>query len=219
MRPRCRWASGSVRKSPKTQSAKAPRLAQVFWPFRTQEPSARALGPGADGGQIGAGVGLGPALAPDGLGRGHGRQEAGLLVRGAELEEGGGQEEDPVLGDPGGGPGPVVLLLEDEPLHEPHVAATELLGPGDDRPAGVVHGLLPGPVGLEAVGRVQRGQRAPTVGPGGDVVLQPGPRLETERFLVVGEAEVHGPSNLTHRQIRGNNGLAVLQGGSPCPTP
>jgi len=34
--PRCRVESGSERNIPKSQWAKAPRLAQVFWPFSTK---------------------------------------------------------------------------------------------------------------------------------------------------------------------------------------
>ena len=67
---------------PKHQSAKAPRLAHVFWPLRIQ-PSPRrvARGARADAGQVAAGVGLGPALAPDLVARRHRREVARLLGR------------------------------------------------------------------------------------------------------------------------------------------
>ena len=104
-----------------------------------------------------------------------GGQEARLLGLGPVLEHGRGEQEDAVLAHPGGGPGPVVLLLEDEPLEDPDVAPAVLGRPADDRPAVLEHGALPGPVGLEALGRIERGE-----GLGRDVRRQPGPGLGPE---------------------------------------
>ncbi len=110
---------GSVRNRPKHHSANAPRDAQVFCP--DEHPAALGVGPAgpaADAGEVRSGVGLGPALAPDLGGRGHRRQEARLLLGGAELEHGRGQQEDAVLADPQRGLGPPVLLLEHQPLED-----------------------------------------------------------------------------------------------------
>jgi len=76
-----------------------------------------ARGPALDARQVAAGVGFGPALAPQVLGGGHAGQDPVLLLGGAELEHGRGEQEDPVLGDALGATGSVVLLLEDQPLH------------------------------------------------------------------------------------------------------
>ena len=146
-----------------------------------------AGGARADAGQVAAGVGLGPALAPDLLARGHRRQVARLLRLGAVLEHGRGQQEDAVLAHPLGRPGPVVLLLEDEPLQDAEVAPAVLGGPADHGPAVVEHGALPGAVGLEAVGGVERGE-----GLGRDVRGQPGPGLGPEGVVLGVEGQVHG---------------------------
>ena len=124
--------------------------------------------------------------------RGHGRQEAGLLLVGAELEHGGGEQEDPVLADPEGGLGPPVLLFEDQPLEDAHAAAAVLLGPGHHRPAVVGHALLPRPVGLEASAVSREGSE-----PGaGRMRGQPVPGLGPEGLLGVGVVQVH---RLVHR--------------------
>ena len=119
-----------------------------------------AGGPALDAGEVGAGVGLGPALAPQVLGRRHPGQEAGLLLVGAELEDGRGEQEDAVLGDPLGTARPVVLLLEDQPLPQRGAPAAVLLGPRHDRPPGLEELLLPLDVQGEALRRVARRQAA-----------------------------------------------------------
>ncbi len=173
---------------PKHHSANAPRLAQVFWPLSTQpSPAAFRAAPRADAGEVAAGVGLGPALAPDLVARRHRRQEARLLRVGAVLEHGRREQEDAVLAHPLRRPGAVVLLLEDEPLEDADVAAAVLGRPADDGPAVVEHGALPGAVGLEAVGRIERGERV-----GRDVRLQPGPGLGPEGLVLGAEGQVHG---------------------------
>ena len=194
VRPRCRSASGSERNSPKIQSAKAPREHHVFCPLSTHDPTSPPAprGAAADGGEVAAGVGLGPALAPDLPARRHGGEIAGLLLRRSELEQRGGQEEDAVLAHTGGRRRPVVLLLEDQPLEEPHAPASVLLGPRHHRPPGVVHDPLPGPVGLEARGGVERGKRAGPARRAGSVGLEPRPHLGAELLLLGREPEVHG---------------------------
>ncbi len=85
-----------------------------------QAPTAGGVvggGAALDAGQVAPGVRFGPALTPQVLGGGHAGQDPVLLVGGAEREDGGREEEDPVLGDALGTPGSVVLLLEDQPLH------------------------------------------------------------------------------------------------------
>ena len=195
MSPRWRSASGSERNRPKIQSAKAPREHHVFCPLRTHvrpsRPVLRTRGPAADGGEVAPGVGLGPSLAPDLLPRRHGGEIARLLLGGPELEERGGEEEDAVLADPGGGTGPVVLLLEDEPLEQPDPTPAVLLGPRHHRPPGVEHAPLPGPVGLEPLGGVERRERAGPLGRRRSVGLEPRPGLGPEPLLLRGEAEVH----------------------------
>ena len=78
-----------------------------------------------------------------------------------------------------------------EPLEDPDAAPAVLLGPGDHRPAVGEQGALPGPVGLEALGGVERGE-----GVGRDVRGQPGPGLGPERLLGGAEGQVHDAGNL-----------------------
>ena len=183
---------------PKHHSAKAPRLAHVFWPLRIQpSPAVSRAGAGADAGQVAAGVGLGPALAPDLVAGRHRREVARLLLLGPVLEHGRGEQEDAVLAHPLRRPGPVVLLLEDEPLEDADVAPAVLGGPADHRPAVLEHGALPGAVGLEALGRIEGGE-----GVGGDVRGQPGPRLGPEGLVLGAEGQVHGAANLPQRPRR-----------------
>ena len=189
MSPRCRSASGSVRNSPKHHSAKAPREAQVFWPLST--PAVLALGAGAA--RLRMPARSLPASGSDhpwhqiSSPRGHGGQEPRLLLVGAELEEGRGEQEDPVLAHPQRGLRPPVLLLEDQPLDEADPSPAVLLGPRHDRPPVGGHGPLPAAVGLEPLGRVERGQGPGRRGVGG----QPRPGLGPELLLVVGESKVH----------------------------
>ena len=145
-----------------------------------------AGGAGADAGEVAAGVGLGPALAPDLVAARHRREVARLLGVRPVLEHGGGEQEDAVLAHPLRGPGAVVLLLEHEPLEDADVAPAVFDGPAHHRPAVLVHGALPGAVGLEACGRIEGGE-----GVGGDVRFQPRPRLGPEGLLLGVEGQVH----------------------------
>ena len=94
-----------------------------------------ARGPARERGQVAAGVRLAPALAPEVLAAGHAREDVGLLLGRAELEDRRGEQEDAVLRDPLRAAGPVVLLLEDQPLPQRGGPAAVLLGPGHHRPA------------------------------------------------------------------------------------
>src|ERR671918_267924 len=160
-------------------------------------------GPAADGGQVAARVGLGPALAPQVLGRRHPGQDVGLLGGRPELEHRGGQQEDAVLGDAGRAAGPVVLLLEDEPLPERGAAAAELLGPRHRGPAAGVQVAFPVEVLGEARSRVAGGDvvlAAVGVLPGREVLGEPRPGLVTEGPLGVGPGQVHvGPGQACRR--------------------
>jgi hypothetical protein len=177
VRPRWRSAVGSLRNRPKRWVQNAPRVVQVFCPV--------AHGAALDGGQVAARVGFGPALAPQVLPGGHAGQDPVLLGSRAELEDGRGEQEDAVLGDALGGAGPVVLLLEDQPLHRRRVPPAVRGGPRHHGEAGVEEGPLPRQVGGEAVAGVTRRQVV------GDVGAQPGPALGAERLLGGGEGEVH----------------------------
>src|SRR5439155_19486982 len=138
-----------------------------------------------DAGQVAAGVALRPALAPEVLGRRHPGQDAVLLLLGAELEQRRGEQEDAVLGDALRTAGPVVLLLEEQPLDQARLAAAVLPRPRDDGPAGAEQRALPLDVQGEPLGGIARRQAARHVG------LEPGPGLGSERLLLVGVGEVH----------------------------
>ena len=127
-----------------------------------EHPAAVDL-PGLAGhrGQVAAGVRLGPALAPQVLGAGHAGEDPVALLGVAELVDARGQQEDAVLGDPGRGAGPVVLLLEEEPLPERRAAAAVLGRPGHHRPPVGEEASLPVEVLGEALARVT-GQRLAT---------------------------------------------------------
>ena len=100
--------------------------------------------------------------------------------------------------------GPVVLLLEDQPLEEADVAAA-VLGRARRRPtSGPRTWPSQARCCLEPLGRVQRGA-GPAAARGRVLRANGGPRPGTPPRLG-GEAEVHGRANLTHRQMRGNNG-------------
>ena len=130
-----------------------PRLLAV------QHPAAvDPLGLRTDGGEVGAGVGFGPALAPQVLGCGHAGEDVVLLLLVPEREDGGREQEDAVLGDPLRAAGPVVLLLEDQPLPDRGVAPAVGLGPRDDGPPIGEQRPLPVEVASEAVAGVARAE-------------------------------------------------------------
>ena len=159
-------------------------------------------GPGRDAGQVAAGVGLRPALAPQVVGRRHPGQDVGLLFGRPELEHGRRQQEDAVLGDAGRGARPVVLLLEDQPLPQRGVPAAVGGGPRHRGPPAGVEAPLPVEVLGEALAGVARrdGRLAALGGvPGGQVLLQPGPGLGPEGVLGGGPGQVHRRPSLAPR--------------------
>src|SRR5690242_15432565 len=87
-----------------------------------------------DGGEIATRVGFRPPLGPQIVARRHARQDAILLLFGAEFEERRCEQENPVLCDALRAAGAVVLFLENEPLHQRGLASAVFLGPRDDRP-------------------------------------------------------------------------------------
>ena len=98
-------AGGSVRASTKHQSAQWASEVHTFWPWITHSsPSSSARV--CDVGQVAAGVGLGVALAPQ-LGAGHDRrQEAPLLLGGAEGDQRRAEQRLADVADPArAGPG------------------------------------------------------------------------------------------------------------------
>src|SRR3546814_12069268 len=66
---------------------------------------------------------------------GHAPQDPGLLLRRAELEDARREQEYAVLRHPCRAPGPVVLLLEEEPLPQRRASAAVPRRPGHGCPA------------------------------------------------------------------------------------
>ena len=173
----------------------APGLLAVQDPLR---PVVGQHRPASDPGQVTAGIGLGPSLGPDIDAGRHPGQEAELLRLGPYFDDRRAEQEDPVLVDPSGRTGPVVLLFEDQPFDVVGAAAAVLLGPGDRRPAALVQLGLPGPVLLEALSGVEGGQRL-----GRDMRLEPGPSLLAKGLFVGGVGEVHAGATISDSSLAG----------------
>ena len=186
VRPRWRSAAGSVRNRPKRWVQNAPRVVHVFWPESRQPPAASSRTP-----RLWMPARSEPAFGSDqpwhqrsSAAAIRGRIRSRLLL-GAELEDRRGEQEDPVLGDPLRPARPVVLLLEDQPLHRRGVPPAVRLRPRDHGPAGVEQRPLPVEVEREALAGVARRQ------PPGHVGLEPAPALRPERLLLRREGQVH----------------------------
>ena len=82
-----------------------------------------------------------------------------LLGSGTELEDGRGEQEDAVLGDPLRRTCPVVLLLEDQPLPQRGVTPPVRLRPAHHRPAVGEELSLPVEMAGEPLAGVTRRQR------------------------------------------------------------
>ena len=159
------------------RAARRPRLLPVEHPAAVDAPRLAA-----HGGQVAAGVRLRPALAPQVLGRRHAREDVVLLLGGAELEHGRGQQEDAVLRDPLRSAGPVVLLLEQQPLPQRRVAPAVGRRPRHGRPPVGEQPPLPAQVLREPLPRVARPRRPAALGaPRLEVAREPPPRLLPER--------------------------------------
>ena len=134
--------------------------------------------------EVTAGVGLAEALAPN-LGTGKDRrQEATLLVLGAERDDHGPTHDQTEHVRRRRRACPHQLLVEDGLLHEGGAAPAVFLGPGNARVAGVVQRSLPREAMLEA------GLRAVRLW-AGMMVAQPRANLVAEGELVGRQGEVH----------------------------
>ena len=132
-----------MRATTKHQSASWASEVQTFWPSTTQSsPSSRGLR--RDVREVGAGAGLGVPLAPQLLDRRDPRQEALLLLLGAEGDQGRSEQLLTEVVDPGGGVRRGVLLVEDHLLEQRQPAAAVLLGPAEAGPAVLGEVSVPG---------------------------------------------------------------------------
>src|SRR5207253_948603 len=148
-------------------------------------------GPRPHGTEVGAGVGLAEALAPELLHPKDGRQEAQLLLLAPELEEHGPEQVVALDAHPVRGAGSGLLELEDDLLVQGPAPATVRLRPGDAQPTAGGQLLLPCQAQVP-VGVVGRSPDAEVLGEDTDQVLgQPGPRLLAELLLLGCEPEVH----------------------------
>ena len=151
-----------------------------------------ALGPGLDVGQVAAGVGLGVALAPELGALPDRREEAGLLLGRAVVDQ--RRAEQPLAHDvdPPGGGGPGVLLVEDDLLGHGGAPPTVLDRPAQAGPAAPGQHLLPAPTHLEAEGLVARAAPAAELRElAHQVLLQEGPDFLTERHVLGAVAQIH----------------------------
>ena len=139
--PRCRLSSVPVRHSTYIQSAKFPSVIQIFWPLMTHaSPSGSAR---AQGREVGAGVGLAEALAPELVGAHDRREETLLLLVGAVQQQRRTEQVPPVHTDPERRAGARVLDLEDDLLCGSPAAAAVLLGPRHVEPPSRRRALVP----------------------------------------------------------------------------
>ncbi len=102
------------------------------------------LGPGAQAGQVAAGVGLAHAQAPADLGTQRGQRVPGLLLLGAPVEDGRGDDGQALGVAAAGHAQPGQLLEVHHLLHRGGVAAAVLRGPARHQPAVVEQLALPG---------------------------------------------------------------------------
>ena len=143
-------------------------------------------------GEVGAGVRLGVALRPELLDGDDLRQEAGLLLLGAERDQGGAEQLLAQVVDPGGRIGARVLLVEDHLLPQAQPAAAVLLRPADAGPA--VLGQQPVPLEpvleplVVAASTAQTAQLRPAAG---QVLLQPATDLGAKGLVLGRVAQVH----------------------------
>ena len=202
--PLCFGASGSVRQRRKHQSAMSAWLVHTFWPFTTySSPRRSALVRSA--GQVGAGAGLGEALAPELVAVHHRTQEAVALRLRAVLEERRPDQVDVGLGGRPWRAHLVERLVEEPALHHRGAAAAVLARPRDGGPAAVEEPPLPLPGDLDPH-RVLDPRPAVVAPPlGRQVALEPVARLVGEGLVGGGEGEVHAgrdPSRAAPRLVR-----------------
>ena len=155
----------------------------------------------ADAGEVGAGAGLGEALAPDLLVAQDRADDVALLLLAAEHGDGGCEVGEAELVGATRGPRARHLLVVDGLHALGAAAAAPLLRPGDAGEAGL--GLLRLPLttereGLVAVETLPEGGLAPL---GRDRRLEVRPEFGAELLLFRGEAEIHGMTSGRARDI------------------
>src|SRR5262249_5885509 len=143
-------------------------------------------------GQIGSGVGLRVALAPQLLAAGDRRQETPLLRRTAERDDGRPEQRFADVSEPAGRPGAGVLLEEEELRHERQPAPAVRLRPADAGPTGGPQHAIPGTPFVDqhmlVAGAPAAAQRRELAG---EMVSQPACDLGPEGFVAVSETQVH----------------------------
>src|SRR5207244_8708632 len=107
------------------------------------EMVALVYGTGAQAGEIGAGAGLGIALAPDLVGAQDPRQVPFFLLLGAPMNESRAEQAEAAGAGQDRRPGAVIFPVLAHLLHEAGAAPAIFLGPGKSDPAGGMHLLLP----------------------------------------------------------------------------
>ena len=174
-----------MRASTPHQRAYWPHDTQVFWPLRTKW-SLVLDGSRAQRGEVGAGVGLGEALAPDLLG-GQDRRDVppALLVR-AEAQQRRAEDVEPDDVDELRGARRRELLVDDDLLDGRPAAATESLWPRTSDVPGFVAGGLPVAEDLHPFV-----ERAREVGRRQAALRQEGADLRLKRAFLVGGAKLH----------------------------
>ena len=135
---------------------------------------------------VAARSGFGPGLGPDHLASRHRRQEAGLLLLGAEFHDGRAEQEDAVLVGPVGAPGTEILFLEDQPLDQVQPAPAVCLRPGDHAPVAAGQGPFPFDMLVIAFAAFQRDERLLR-----HVGFHPGTHFGPERLLFGGIFQMH----------------------------
>ena len=147
---------------------------------------------GGDVGEVGAGAGLGVALAPQLLDGHDLRQEALLLLLGAERDQRRAEQLLAEVVDAGGRVGAGVLLVEDHLLEQRQPAAAVLLGPADAGPAVLREVPVPGHALVVRLVLAAGTALAAQLGElAGEVVLQPRADLGAERLVLGTVGEIH----------------------------
>ena len=141
-------------------------------------------GPGGEGGQVAAGVGLAEQLAEQLFGGEDRREPALFLLVGAVGQDGGADQVNADAADQLRGSGPGQLFLDDVVVHWAGASAAVGDWPGDADEAGFGEGRLP----LAEVGDlfgqvVEQGRQALAVFPG-KILLEPMAAFVSERLLV-----------------------------------
>ena len=187
--PRCLGASGSVRARRWMWSALWALDVQIFWPLMTKSsPSCSARG--LEGGEVGAGVGLGESLAPPALAAGDASDVLALLGLGAVDDEGGAELVG--LRVDAGAAGVGHFLAEDGLVGEGPVLTAVFLGPrhGDPAAGADLHTQGTHLLGEARVGGLPLGS-----GKGeflGHLVVDEAANLVAVGLFFWGEAKVHG---------------------------